>query len=75
MISTSWGECEALAGGSGGTQGAYTCVFKMAASQGQTILSASGDSGAEGCYATDSSTADEVDYPASDPAVTAVGGT
>ncbi|HEY5024106.1 MAG TPA: protease pro-enzyme activation domain-containing protein [Acidimicrobiales bacterium] len=74
VISTSWGECEALAA-SGGTQGAYTSLFTMAAAQGQSIFAASGDSGTEGCYATTLSPAAEVDYPASDPMLTAVGGT
>jgi subtilase family serine protease len=74
VISTSWGECEALAE-AGGTEGAYSSLFMEAATQGQTILSASGDSGTEGCYAMNGSTAAEVDYPASDPQLTAVGGT
>jgi hypothetical protein len=34
-----------------------------------------GDSGSEWCYSSDSSTVEEVDYPASDESVTAVGGT
>jgi hypothetical protein len=72
VISTSWGACEALAGGA---VGAYTMLFQTAAAQGQTILAASGDSGTEGCYAANQSTAAQVDYPASDPALTAVGGT
>jgi len=74
VISTSWGECEALAE-TDGTQGAYTSLFTMAATQGQTILAASGDSGTEGCYATTNSPQEQVVYPASDPALTAVGGT
>ena len=74
VISTSWGQCEALAS-QGGSIGAYTTLFTAAALQGQTILAASGDAGTEGCYPTDSSTAAQVDYPASDPELTAVGGT
>ena len=74
VISTSWGECEPQASGNG-TVGSFTTLFEKAAAQGQTVLAAAGDQGSEGCYAFNSSTAEEVDYPASDPAATAVGGT
>jgi len=74
VISTSWGECE-LAAESDGTIGSYTELFERAASQGQTIFAASGDSGSEDCYPYYSSTTEQVDYPASDAWVTAVGGT
>ncbi len=76
VISTSWGMCEPAAAVDG-TIGADTTLFERAASQGQTIFAATGDSGSEGCYTppTDYSTAEEVLYPASDPWVTAVGGT
>ncbi len=69
VVSTSWGVCEPLAGQT------FSTLFMQAASQGQTILAASGDSGTEDCFRQNSSTAAEVDYPASDPLVTAVGGT
>jgi hypothetical protein len=69
VVSTSWGSCEPL------VTEADTTLFEQAAAQGQTILAATGDSGSEGCYVQDSSTAEEVSYPASDPWVTAVGGT
>ncbi len=74
VVSTSWGACELVGSGT------YTGLFEQAAAQGQTILAASGDSGSEDCFrslaSTDpSSTSEQVDYPASDPWVTAVGGT
>jgi Pro-kumamolisin, activation domain len=74
VISSSWGVCEPIAQGDG-TLSAFTALFEQAASQGQTILAASGDSGSEDCYNTDEETSEQVDYPGSDPWVTDVGGT
>jgi hypothetical protein len=74
VVSSSWGECEPAAEADG-TIGAYTTLFEQAAAQGQTVLVASGDSGSEGCLLSDGSTSEQVTYPASDPWVTAVGGT
>jgi kumamolisin len=74
VVSTSYGLCEP--DNAGGTLTAEDSLFLQAAAQGQTIVAASGDSGSEDCYP--SGTADtslQVDYPASDPYVTAVGGT
>jgi Subtilase family len=73
VISTSWGLCE-LAAQSAGLVAALDPLFEAAATQGQTILAAAGDSGSEDCY-TNSLTSEEVDYPASAAWVTAVGGT
>lgn len=68
--STSWGLCEA------GTLKSQMLtldgIFKQAAAQGQSFFAASGDSGAYDCLG---STDLAVDHPASDPYVTAVGGT
>ena len=80
VISISWASCEALAG-SPGVPGSFVASLEPllleAAEQGQTVLVASGDDGSEACAylgsADDTSTS--VDYPASDPSVTAVGGT
>ncbi len=74
VVSSSWGSCEPDAYDAGDIP-ALTTLFEQAASQGQTIVVAAGDSGSEGCYQSDGSTAEEVDYPASDPWVTAAGGT
>jgi subtilase family serine protease len=75
VVSSSWGECEPYAQ-DGGAESSYSTLFSEAASQGQTVLVASGDSGSESCFQSDeTTTALEVGYPASDPHVTAVGGT
>ena len=74
VISTSWGLCEPLAS-SVGEIPSFSTLFEKAATQGQTVVAASGDTGSEGCYPNDASTDLEVDYPASDPWVTGVGGT
>jgi hypothetical protein len=74
VVSTSWGECEPAAAADGSIP-ALTTLFQQAASQGQTILAASGDSGSEDCFRNLGSTTEQVDYPASDAWVTAVGGT
>jgi hypothetical protein len=74
VVSTSWGECEAIAL-QDGMSGGFSTLFTQAAMQGQSIFAATGDSGSEDCYPTDGSTSLAVDYPASDPGVTAVGGT
>jgi hypothetical protein len=74
VVSTSWGLCEPLAVDNGEIP-SYSTLFEQAATQGQTVLAASGDSGSEDCYPSDDSTALKVDYPASDPWVTGVGGT
>jgi subtilase family serine protease len=73
VVSSSWGECEPYAQDAGAS---YSTLFSEAATQGQTVLVASGDSGSESCFQSDeTTTALEVGYPASDPHVTAVGGT
>ncbi|MGH2480573.1 MAG: S53 family peptidase, partial [Ktedonobacteraceae bacterium] len=69
VTSTSWGECEASSGNS--ELSALDNIFAQAASQGQTIFAAAGDSGAFDC--NDNNLA--VDYPADDPHVVGVGGT
>jgi hypothetical protein len=75
VVSTSWGECEPLAQ-TDGSLASFPALFAQAASQGQTVLAASGDSGSADCdTAPGDSTALEVDYPASDVSVTGVGGT
>ena len=75
VVSTSWGLCEPMSA-TAGYISSFAPLFEEAAAQGQTILSAAGDSGSEDCYSSsDNSTALEVDYPSSDPNVTAVGGT
>jgi subtilase family serine protease len=80
IISSSYGECEAYLDGS-----TLESTFQQATSQGQTLLAASGDDGSTDCYISDSTTSGNppqsqqqalaVDYPASSPYVTGMGGT
>ncbi|HVB75283.1 MAG TPA: protease pro-enzyme activation domain-containing protein [Ktedonobacteraceae bacterium] len=69
VVSTSWGTCEAGVSGSDIT--AEEQFFIQASAQGQSLLAASGDSGAFDCG--DGTLA--VDDPASNPYMTGVGGT
>jgi len=78
VITTSWGLCEPLLGT--GVIDAEAEIFSQAETQGETIFAASGDSGSEDCYypagdPPDYDTSLQVDDPASQPYVTAVGGT
>ncbi len=80
VISTSWGACEAVQGFSdaaGGEAEGENTLFQEAATQGQSIVSAAGDSGAEDCTDRNGnpSGGPAVDDPASQPFVTGVGGT
>ena len=80
VVSISWTSCEALSGSSGAAGtfvAALEPLFLEAAEQGQTVLAASGDDGSEACANQGSAydTSTSVDYPATDPSVTAVGGT
>ncbi len=78
IVSSSYGECEAYLDGS-----TLESTFQQAESQGQTVLAASGDDGSTDCYIADNVTnpsqsvqqALAVDYPASSPYVTGMGGT
>jgi subtilase family serine protease len=79
IISVSYGTCETLLG-----TFSLESAFQQAASQGQTVVSAAGDTGSTGCW-TGSTTAGNptatqqqalaVNYPASSPNVLGVGGT
>lgn len=76
VVSTSWVFCEQGSGMANEIQ-QENIFFQAAAAQGQTILAASGDLGADGCYnpRTGANTTPAVDDPASQPYVTGVGGT
>jgi len=76
IISVSYGQCEAAWGSSILTS--TNTLFKQASLQGQTILAAAGDVGATDCDSQSETAATEglsVDFPASSPYVTAMGGT
>lgn len=79
VISISWGLCEAAyAGGASGAVAPIDALLAKAAAQGQSVVVASGDRGAQDCYDQANGTGAgtlAVDFPASDPNVTAVGGT
>jgi len=79
IISISYGACETAVQKAGFS---LETTFQQAAAQGQTILAASGDQGSTACSGdtTDGLTTTQefalaVNYPASSPYVTAVGGT
>jgi hypothetical protein len=76
VISDSWGLCEAEPGVAG-LAVAERPLFQQMAAQGQSVLAATGDTGSEGCYSPPDSTDDSLSVwdPASQPEVTAVGGT
>jgi len=69
VVSTSWGMCEQ--GLSATNIAAEQQFFMQAATQGQSLLAASGDTGAYDCGSSTLS----VDDPASNPYMTGVGGT
>ena len=73
VVSTSWGMCEAEA--PSGYVTSENLVFEQMAAQGQTVVAASGDSGSEGCYMTSLDMSLSTTDPASQPYVTAAGGT
>jgi len=75
IISSSYGTCEVSLGGQ-----TLETSLEQGTAQGQTILAASGDDGSTDCYGiTGLTTAQQetlaVDYPASSPYVTGMGGT
>jgi subtilase family serine protease len=80
VVSISYGECEPLMSAS--ELDAHNALFQQAAAQGQTLVASSGDSGSTACAPYSSSIATvaqkqqvSVNFPASSPYVTAVGGT
>ena len=75
IITISYGDCEAGYGSA--NLATFNQLFRQANVQGQTILGPSGDSGATDCdYQTKVATQGlAVDFPASSPYVTGVGGT
>ena len=79
VVSSSWGGCEPLAGGA--VIRVEAQLFQEMALQGQSMMAAAGDSGSEGCLPDVKEVPARVAYslqvgnPASQPFVTAVGGT
>ncbi|MFI9384326.1 protease pro-enzyme activation domain-containing protein [Kutzneria sp. NPDC052558] len=74
VVSISWGLCEQDSTSS--TMTSVDNAFKQGAAQGQSFFAASGDSGSKDCTRSDSGAGVvAVDFPASSPNVTGVGGT
>ena len=81
VLSLTYGQCEAQTGQA--EIQSLDLDFQQASAQGMTVVAAAGDSGAADCdYSSDPSKLDTVatnglavDFPASDPNVTGVGGT
>src|SRR5215469_14902591 len=78
IISVSYGLCETALGSSG--YASLNAILAQAASQGQSVTVASGDSGSTDCYGEAGLTTAEqqalaVDFPATSQYVTAMGGT
>ena len=76
VVSTSWGACEPAVGSNEAQ--AEQALFEQAATQGQTVLAAAGDSGSTGCLGqlgAPYSSQLWVEDPASQPYVVGVGGT
>jgi subtilase family serine protease len=74
VITSSWGLCEAAL--DPGVASAENQLFEQAATLGETVIAASGDEGSEDCsLSVDRPDSLQVDDPASQPYVTAVGGT
>lgn len=77
VLSNSWGECETLEGFTDAH--AESTLLEEAATQGQTFVSAAGDSGSEDCYSSppggNEDNALAVDDPGSQQFATSVGGT
>ncbi|KQS10001.1 hypothetical protein ASG04_05295 [Curtobacterium sp. Leaf183] len=71
-VSVSWGSCESLT--SAGARAAIDDALDRIVAAGATVFAASGDDGAD-CPTGPSSAVRSVTYPASSPAVVAVGGT
>ena len=75
VVTISWGQCDSALGAADAA--AENALFEQATVQGQSIVAASGDSGAEDCDAGGAvpQTQAAVDDPSSQPFVTGVGGT
>jgi kumamolisin len=72
-ISSSWGVCENDI--TSGYAQAENVIFRQMAAQGQSLFSASGDTGAFDCIRSDGTTSVKVNDPTAQPWVTGVGGT
>ncbi|MGA2530665.1 MAG: IPT/TIG domain-containing protein [Acidimicrobiales bacterium] len=79
VVSTSWGECEPDEDASDSSfRSSEQVLFQQAATQGQSVFAAAGDTGSADCFGDKNSPNQQsafVDDPASQPFVVGVGGT
>jgi kumamolisin len=73
VVSSSWGSCET--GETSSQANSVSSAIATGTAEGISYFAAAGDDGTTDCYRSSSSTAQEVDFPASSPNVTGVGGT
>lgn len=73
ILSDSYGACEADLGAA--ELAYYNQLLQQAAAEGMTVIAPAGDAGATDCDVTEATSGLAVDFPASSPYVTAVGGT
>lgn len=73
VVSISWGACESAEGTSGANS--VSNAIATGTAEGISYFAAAGDDGTTDCYRQTGSTAKAVDFPASSPNVTGVGGT
>jgi len=73
VISISWGACESAEGSSAAKS--VSSAIATGTAEGISYFAAAGDDGTTDCYRQTGSAAKAVDFPASSPNVTAVGGT
>ena len=73
VVSISWGACESAEGSSAAKS--VSNAIATGTAEGISYFAAAGDDGTTDCYRQTGSTAKAVDFPASSPNVTGVGGT
>jgi kumamolisin len=73
VVSISWGACESAEGSSQAKS--VSSAIATGTAEGISYFAAAGDDGTTDCYRQTGSTAKAVDFPASSPNVTSVGGT
>ncbi|SFW61520.1 S53 family peptidase [Amycolatopsis australiensis] len=73
VVSISWGACESAEGASAAKS--VSNAIATGTAEGISYFAAAGDDGTTDCYRQTGSTAKSVDFPASSPNVTGVGGT
>jgi subtilase family serine protease len=73
VVSISWGECESAEGSSGANS--VNSALATGTAEGISYFAAAGDDGTTDCVRSTGSSSKAVDFPASSPNITGVGGT